>query len=301
VSRPASAKDEFDDEIDLTLLVSRIWSGRWWVFASMVVFTAAFTAYALLAVPVYRAATVLIPANNDGNGLTSSLIGALGSLGGLSGLAGINTGSGSDTEEALAVLRSRQFTETFITENNLLPRLFADRWDEQRQDWKSGEQPPTLAEAYKHFDTRIRSIIQDSKTGLITLRIEWYDREQSAIWANELIERLNAEMRSRAIEKSKASVGYLEKELEATSVVGTREAINRLIEAQIQQRMLANVTPEFAVRTVDKALPPDANDPVKPQKALLVLGGALSGLAVGIVFVLVAGWLRLMRGRPPPA
>src|SRR5262249_46340657 len=163
------------------------------------------------------------------------------SLGGLASLAGFAVGGGNtQTEESLAVLRSQEFTEAFIESLHLMPKLFPKRWDERTGTWKTGPgvEPPTLAQAFKYFDGRIRTISQDKKTGLVTVQIRWKNRQEATAWANALVERLNEEMRSRAITKTEASLGFLEKELNATAVVSTREAINRLIEAQIKQRML---------------------------------------------------------------
>jgi uncharacterized protein involved in exopolysaccharide biosynthesis len=294
VMRPAS---EQDDEIDLREIAMRLWKRRWWVIASVVLFTALFATVAFLSTKIYRASTVLIPANSGSGGLGESLGGALGSLGGLASLAGINlNSSATDTEEALAVLRSRQFTEAFIVEKNLMPKFFPNAWDATKKDWKPGIRVPTRAQAFKYFDTRIRSVVEDQKTQLTVLQIHWKDRNEAAQWANELVQRLNAEMRARAISHADASIGYLEHELESTAAVGTREAINRIIEVQIKQRMLANVTQEFAFRVVDPALAPDANDPVKPKKLLMLIAGPLVGFGFGIVFVLGVTWLGRMFG-----
>jgi LPS O-antigen subunit length determinant protein (WzzB/FepE family) len=130
-------------------------------------------------------------------------------------------------------------------------------------------------------------VSRDRLTGLITMHIEWRDPVQAANWANLLVQRVNEEMRSRAIAKSTASLGFLENELVRSSAVETRQAINRLIEGQINQRMLANVTQEYAFRTVDRALPPDSRDRVRPNKPLLLLFGAVVGFFLGVFVVLV--------------
>jgi uncharacterized protein involved in exopolysaccharide biosynthesis len=270
----------------------RLWAARRWVIACVIVSAAVFAAYAFLSTRIYTAATVFISASADRSGLGDSF---RGSIGGLASLAGINLGSmggaGSDTQEALAVLKSRQFTEAFINERQLMPKFFPNQWDESAKSSKPGKRQPTPARAYKYFDTKVRSIIENKKTGLIELRINWRDRNEAAAWANELLDRLNQEMRTRAKVSADASVGYLERELKSTDQVATREAINRLIEAQVRQRMLANVTQEYAFRVVDRAMPADANDPVKPKKLLLLLAGPLVGLVIGAVAVLVGGWL----------
>ena len=255
-------------------------------------FTAIFAAVAFLMTPVYRATTILVPASNGRS--VEGLGSALDQLGGLASIAGITLGNkGSDTEEALAVLRSREFTERFINERGLMPKLFSSKWDAQGGKWKVPERSqPTPAKAYRYFSKKIRSITQDRKTGLVTLQIDWTDRQEAAAWANELATRLNEEMRSRAIANADASVGFLEKELQRTSTVETREAISRLMEAQVKQRMLANVTHEYAFRIVDKALPPDADDPVRPQKVAMLLAGPAVGLVLAILWIFVASHFR---------
>jgi uncharacterized protein involved in exopolysaccharide biosynthesis len=131
---------------------------------------------------------------------------------------------------------------------------------------------------------------------LVSLQIDWRDRVEAAAWANELVERLNAEMQARALAKANASLGYLEKELAASSVVETRDAINRLIESQIKTRMVANTTREYAFRVVDRAMAPDADDPVWPVKSLFFLCGPLLGLGVGIGLILLSD---AVAGVPP--
>jgi LPS O-antigen subunit length determinant protein (WzzB/FepE family) len=111
---------------------------------------------------------------------------------------------------------------------------------------------------------------------------------------------LNQEMRARAIAEADASLGYLEKELQSTSVVPVRDAVAHLIESQVKKRMLANVTQQYVFRIVDHALPADADDPVKPKKILLLPAGPLVGLLLGILAVLVAGDPGARTARPKP-
>jgi LPS O-antigen subunit length determinant protein (WzzB/FepE family) len=283
-------------EVDLRVIVARLWTKRWWIVLSVILFTAAFTAASFLMTPIYRATTVVVDANS-GRGGVGTLTSALGQLGGLASIAGIEVNSGtSQTAEPLAVLHSREFTEGFIRDERLMPELFYKRWDSRTGQWKGNEEDwPTLAQAFKYFDKQVRSVSRDRVTGLISVQIEWRDRIKAALWSNALVERLNAEMRSRASASTTASLGYLQKELAATSEVETRHAIGRLIETQINQRMLANVTTEYAFRVVDRALPPDTRDVAKPNKLLLLMMGPTLGLIFGAFAVLVVGAMS-MRG-----
>lgn len=279
-----------EETIELGALIAILWRHRWWIVASGVICTIIAVLIAVMSTPIFRATVVLVPANNEASG---GLDAALGQLGGLASLAGLNVGGGRmEKEEALAVLRSREFTEAFIRDKQLMPVLFAAKWDDKKQSWLPDTKPPTPAQAYKYFHQRVRTILQDKKTNLVSVQIEWQDGALAADWANELVRRLNAEMRGRAITHADASVGYLEHELESTAVVATRESINRLIESQIKQRMLANVTQEYAFRVVDRAMAPDADDPVWPNKPLVVIVGGLAGGVLGIAGVIFATLVR---------
>ena len=270
------------------LLASVLWPRRWLIATLAIISTGLFAALGFVLSPVYRATAVLVAASPDRNALGGSLGSALGSVGELASLAGIGEPNGtSGVDEALAVLQSREFTQTFIAEHNLMPELFSKNWDPVSNTWKvPAAKRPTPAKAFRFFDN-IRTVKRDTKTGLITLQIDWKNRFDAAAWVNALVAALNAEMRGRAITQADASLGYLQKELGATSDVGTRDAVNRLIEGQIKQRMLANVTQEYSLRFVDRALVADADDPVGPRKLVLIVVGLFLGLVCGIAVALI--------------
>jgi len=265
-----------DTDLDLRTLAWLLWRRKLLVLGVVVLTMAATLLASLFMTPIFRAATIAVPAEVNSRGL-GSIDSALAQFGGLAALAGFDLGSsGSHVEETLAVLRSREFTEAFIRDERLLPILFDEH------SFGAGKEP-TLAKAYQFFDRDVRTVARDSRSGLVTVQIEWRDPVLAAEWANKLVERLNAEMRARAIAKTDAAVGFLEKELAATSIVDTRAAISRLMEAQINQRMLANVTEEYALRVVDRALPPDDDDPIRPRRLFL----AVISCGVGLLFALL--------------
>ncbi len=280
-------------DLSVREFIDVVMARRWWVIGTVLLFTAAATTAAFLIAPTYEATVVLVPANTErvGESLGAS---AVGQLGGLASVVGLNLNSrGSATEEALAILRSRQFTEAFISDRQLMPELFAGKWDAERKQWKASiEGQPTLAKANKYFDKKIREVTQDKKTGLISLRVIWKDRNEAADWANDLTRRLNEEMRARALRREDLAVGFLNHELQSTTEVVARDAIGRLIESELKQRMLANVTQEYAFRVVDRAMPPDSDDRVGPQRVQLIVGGAIAGFVLAALWNFIAGSLR---------
>ena len=276
-----------EDELDFRKLVLRLWADKWRIIGLGVAGGVIALAIGFLMTPVFRATVVMVPANLDRNSLSSALGSAMGSLGSIASLAGVNVG-GNDlvVEESLAVMRSRQFTEAFLRDLDLLPVLYSKDWDATAKRWTVPvEKQPTLGKAFKYFDSDIRNISRDKKTGLVTLTIDWTDRQQATDWANTLVKRLNAEMRTRAMAQSDASLEYLNRELTATQVIDTREAINRLVESQIRQRMIASVTQEFAFRVVDSAMKPEPSDKIRPKKAIMAILGGLFGGFIGMLWV----------------
>ena len=283
INHPNHAASNSTEVVPLVDVFRRYWAWKRLIAAITLVSLIVFTAAAFLTTPVYRASTILIPANSNKGGLSGSLASALGSAGGLAALAGINLSSTDyGVEESLAVLQSRQLIEPFLIDEKIAPELFPSMWDKSSGKWKvAADKQPTTARVYLRF-VKILVIAKNVKTGLITLQIDWPDSALAASWLNELVRRLNVEMRSRAIVSADASVGYLQKEYSSTVDVSTREAIGRLMETEIRQRMLANVTQEYALRVIDKALPADPSDRVWPKKLVLMGVGLVVGFLAGL-------------------
>ena len=285
--------DQSEQDIQLMDVV-RALLHRWpWIIASTILLTASCAIFAFTSVPIYRATAVIVPAGVD-RGL-GSLGASLGQLGGLASLVGINLASqDAESEEALAVLRSREFVEKFIHDKELLPRFFSQLWDQSKQEWAvPATKQPTLAKGFKYLTRRVLTVAKDKKTGLVNVTVDWRDPAEAADWANELVARMNTEMRGRAVARSSAYIAYLEAERGATQFVETREAINKVMEAQIQQRMIASVSQDYAFRIVDKAMPPDADDIWKPRRVRLIamgfVAGGLLGCALVLMFAVVRG------------
>jgi len=270
-----------DDEISLLDLWRVLVSYKWLIVSVTLLTTAIATAIAFYLPPVYRAEVTLAPVTPEEGGRLSALAGE---LGGIASLAGINIGSGgaSSADKAIAVLESRAFTDAFIKDEQLLPVLFSDIWDPQKKVWLVEDQKdtPTLRKAYQVFDGSIRTVKQDKKTGLITLIIEWKDPVQAARWANLLVERLNQHERQEAIAEAEKSLAYLKNQLSQTSILEIQQSIFRLIEAQTKNIMLASARDQYALSVVDPAVVPEGAS--KPQRRLIVILGAIFGLALGI-------------------
>jgi uncharacterized protein involved in exopolysaccharide biosynthesis len=267
------------DLVELYDFFGALRARRLLIVFTTIAFCLAMLALAFYMTPIYRATAVLAPVTSNDN--SSSEENSPVDL--ISGLTGaISAATDRQTDEEMTVLRSREFTEDFIRANDLLPVLFPKLWDTRQGRWKAGiKKIPTLERGYLAFD-KIRKLDLDNELDFVTLQIDWPDRIKAAEWVNQMAERLNDELRARAIKRADDSLAFLEKELESTVDVENREAIGRLMESQIKTKMLAHVTPDYEVRILDRAMVADSDLPVRPKKVLMGAVGAAFGALVGI-------------------
>ena len=269
----------YDDEIDLWQLWDTIWSGRWLIIAITSLFAVGGVTYALVAQEWYRAEVVLAPADKKGG-----MSGALSQLSGLASLAGVSVGGG-DNNEPLAVLKSKDFAREFITDMKLMPVLL--------KDWK-GDKEPDIRDALKVFTETVRTVSDDKKTGLVTLGVRWKDADTAALWANEMVKRLNDRLRNQALVEAERNVAYLQKEMAATSVVSLQQSMGRVLEGEMQKLMLARGNEQFAFKVIDRATPPKQRD--APKRALIAIVATLAGGFLGLLAVFLR---QALRNRPP--
>jgi uncharacterized protein involved in exopolysaccharide biosynthesis len=277
------------DQISLDAVFAAAWRRRWLMLACVVLATALATAAAFVMKPKYLVEVVMIPVKADD--ARSALSGVVGQLGGLASLAGVALSGGGNKDENIEYLRSHDFTARFIEEENLLPVLFAKKWDARNGRWnvEDPEDVPTISDGVRLLD-RIRTVQEERRTGLVTLSLKWRDRELAARWANLMVERVNRDLRARAIAEAQASIDYLNAEIARTGVLELRESLYRLYENQVKTIMFAKVRSQYAFKVIDPAYVPDADRFVQPKRLPMILIGVLGGLLGG--FVLVAFLLR---------
>ena len=196
-SGPTSA----EDEIDLLELIRTLLQAWKTIVGITILCTGLAVSYALYATEVFKAQTLLAPAQEEKSGASS----ALSQFGGLAAMAGISIPSDSNVEQVVATLNSRKFLRTFINQNELMPVLFDEIWDADNQAWvvPSAEDEPSEQKAIESFKACL-SVDEDKKSGLITLSISWKGPELAAQWANDLVKQLNEQLREQAIADSKS-------------------------------------------------------------------------------------------------
>lgn len=287
---PADAPVE-DENVSVREVMRQILRHRLVIGICTALFAIGALIWALNASPVYRASALVKVVEEPGN------IGGLagpGQFSGLAALAGLRLPAGNARAEAVAVLQSNSLAEQFIRDHELMPLLFADRWNAAIRQWRGGglQGEPSMAEAVKRFVERVRLVQEDKLTGLVKVSVRWREPKVAAIWANDLISLANERMRARAVNEANGSLRFLEKEIDKTNNIELQQVILRLMQEQLNAVTLASVRAEYALQTIDPARAPDADDYVWPRPAVLLALGLVVGTLVGALLALLLEWRR---------
>lgn len=228
----------------------------------------------------YMSTISMLSAQEDNE---NSLARVTNQLGAVAGLLGVGAAGGRrDVNESLATLRSRLLVADFIKAESLMDDITAILGPEQLAELSEDDR---LQAAVSYFQENILGVSYDTRSSLMVVSITWIDRHKAAELANKYIAFANEAMRQRGIAAARNRISFLDQAAEDAATVELRQAIYRLVEAQVNAEMMAATKPDFAFTVVDPAVPAGVNEYVRPQKWLMVIVAAMFGatLAAGVV------------------
>lgn len=275
------------DRLDLPALWRRVVAHRRMIALFIVVPMLLSAVVVSLMRPVYQSDIVLVPAESQE--AAGGLAALTSQLGGIASMVGIGAPPSSTKEQTIAILESRAFTEAFIESENLLPILFWKQWNAETGEWTPDWRGriPKMADGVELFDENIRTVSDDTSTNLVTLRIQWHDRELAARWANLLVQRLNEDVRRRDITEAQRSMEFISRELDKSDKVELRQGLYGLMQQQLERIVMANVREDYAFKILDPAFVAEADDPVWPKKIATIAASGVLGLVFAIVAVAI--------------
>ncbi|MDE2474418.1 MAG: hypothetical protein KGO48_05165 [Alphaproteobacteria bacterium] len=246
-----------------------------------------------------------MPVRQQTQGNLGALAAGLGAtgLGAAAGLTSLLSAPSAVEDEAVAVLRSRELFDSYVTTNNLLPALYPDDWDAATRSWTvSPSDVPTLRRAYRMFDRKIRDIDLDRRSGIVILAITWRDRQAAVRWARDLVDLTNSRLREEAISEARTNMNYMTQEMRNVHDVSAQTALMAALasnyERQLQQYIFAQGQKDFAFRIIDPPTVPDIRERVFPQRLLFIALGVVAGILLAFMAVLAR---ERFRGRHTPA
>lgn len=273
--------DRFDEpKIDYGAIFGVFSRQRWMFLLALLGCVAISLALAFLVPRKYEVSTLLASVAEAPE--SSGLSALTAQYGGLASLAGIDLGQSGNTAEAVAILSSHGLAAAFIQENDLMPVIFSDIWNDELGEWTvSGDEVPSMWDAIKRFTKDVRKVRLRKDDGLIQLSIIWKDPKIAAAWATDLVALANRVMREDAVLEANESLAYLENRLAETSSLELQQGIYRLIESYLKRIMIASVRDEFAFKVIDEAVAPDLDDYSSPNPLVFLLAGVFVGVIAG--------------------
>lgn len=288
-------------DVDLLELWFALLKGKWIVLVTTIAFSLSTVGYVLTLPNIYTSSALLAPVDASGGGLVSMA----GQLGGLASLAGINLNreGSSKTAEAIQIMKSWAFVESFVAEHGIEPQVYAaNGWDKETNklkynldifDPESGKwlsesmnDGPSSWKLYQRFSSFMR-IREDQKTGFTTLLVEFYSPELAKEWAAAIVDKINKVIRERDALEAQKNIDFLKKRIEMTPLANMQNVFYSLIEDQTKSLMLASGTEEYVFRVVSE--PRVAEVKSKPKRALICILGAVVGAVLGVILGLAYG------------
>ena len=297
---------QHEDEIDLRELLGVLWADKVKIIAITGIFAIASLIYSLSMPNQYKAIALLAPASDSG-GLSDTL----GQLGGLASLAGVSIGGGEGSESEIAqeIMKSWNFLEGFIADNDIAVEIYAvegwskgsnelkinqDVYDSEGKQWLIEDDsgvlgPPSSWELFKKFSERVE-VSEDNKTGFVSVSIEYYSPQIAKKWLDLYISAINKNMQMRQIEKVSNNISYLEAQIGKTSIAEMREVFYTLIAEQTKDKMVAEASPDYAFVAVSPSMVPEEKS--QPLRALICILGTLLGGMLSVLLLLVKHYTR---------
>jgi len=292
---------QYDDEIDLKQFFSVLWAGRAIIIIITMLFAVSSVMYAI-SVPNKYKASILLASAQSGSGFSSSV----GQLGGLASFAGISIDSGSSSEAQVAVevMKSRSFIEDFIRQNDLAVKIYAaegwdvssgnllinsDVYDSKKKKWVSVKGAPSSYSLYKSFIGLV-SVSVNVKSGWVAVSIEHYSPKVAKQILDLYVSAINEHMKTRQMDKVERNIVYLEEQIRKTSIAEMREVFYTIIEEQIKSKMLAEASPDYVFVAVSPSMIPEERSQAK--RASISITGALTGVFISTLLVLALHFIR---------
>ena len=195
----------------------------------------------------------------------------------------VQTAADNEKDRLLARMASYKFSQIFISENNLLPYIFNKEWDSVRQVWKEGR-IPDMRLAVKAFDSNIRWIDYEEKTGLLRVSFSTRDPELSAKLTNLFVARFNLYVKELALNEIAERRSYLEGRLKNTRNLELHRSIYRILESQLAAESVLHARTTFPLEEIQPAVAPIYKN--APKRLFTASLSFIGALFAGIIFMI---------------
>ncbi|MDA9212637.1 Wzz/FepE/Etk N-terminal domain-containing protein [Gammaproteobacteria bacterium] len=301
-TQSSKSSDDFDDEIDLQELFYILFQGKWIIISVTAFISIIGVIYSLSLPNIYESKALLVPVNPS-----NSIAASLGSYGAIAGIAGVslpNTDEGN-ASKAIEKISSLSFFEDNILTNIYLPDLMAFKswnpktnkaiFDENIYDintstWRgdysnSQHQIPSAQQSFLSFKSNHLSLIEDKKSGFITLSIKHKSPFIAKQWVELVVNEVNSFYRQKDKSKSEKAVSYLNQQISLTSLSEIKEVLAQLLQEETKKLTLIEANLYYVFDYIDP--PAVMENKSEPSRVLICVLSALLGAILSFLLVFI--------------
>jgi len=289
-----------NDEIDIKLLLSKIWDEKISILVITFLFSIAALIYALTLKDIYKSNVVIAPVNDE-----SSVTSSLRNYSSIANLAGISLPASSaqnKSVEAIEIIDSLGFFTSNILPKISLPDLMAvEKWnkdsneliynnqiyDTKLKKWiienKTSESKPTAQQAYKKFQQNLL-ITHDIAKGFYRISIKHQSPYIAKEWLELIIKEINLDLRDKGKKEALLAIEFLTTQMSSANLSEIKNLLSNLIQNEIRKLTLIEANDEYVFKTLDPAHVPEIKS--EPNRSFILFFGTIIGMLVGMFFVL---------------
>ena len=238
----------------------------------------------------YRSEATIAPRAQE----TTKFFSARSAGGGLSEISDeqLSIGGSGSQQEIVINLNCRKLAGMVFEKYKLMPILFSEGWDSDKNKWKI-DAPPTPQDGIRVLQEMLHVDVPRKATGSITVGFVNKDPEMARRFVDYYLTTLSESMREEVLRDTAENRRFLEQQLGKIRDPLIVEKIYTLLAAEIQKDTFARGQKYFGFRILDPPVAPDLN---KGEPTHRMRVGLLSVVVAVFLAVFMAFMIEYFRG-----
>jgi len=299
--------NQLENDINLQELVNVLWQAKGVIISVTAVMSVIGVMYSLLLPNIYQSKALLVPVIP-----TSNISRTIGNYNTFAGLAGVSLPSNVDrgnSAKALEKISSLSFFEDNILNNIFLPDLMAVKsWDSktntiiyddsiyniENKTWvgeysQLENKMPSAQKSFSVFKSEHLSLVEDRKSGFITLSIKHQSPFVAKKWAELVVNEVNSFYRLKDKLESEKAVGFINNQISMTGLSEIKRVLAELLQEETKKLTLIEANEFYVFDYID---PPAVMErKSEPSRALICILSAIFGGMLGVLSVLIRHYI----------
>jgi LPS O-antigen subunit length determinant protein (WzzB/FepE family) len=292
-----------NDDINFYELFQVLLDGKWIILSVTAFISIAAVIYSLSLPDIYKSEALLVPV--EGKDSFASGLQGYSSLASFAGISLPANAGDSNAAKSIEKLKSLSFFENNILPNINLQELMALRswnslnntlefdktiFDSETNSWLTEDyseeaQIPSIQMSFKRFKEQHLDIMQDSKTGFITLSIKHKSPFIAQKWNALLVDEINSYYRTKDKVEAEKAISFLNDQIASTSLTQIKQVLAELLQKETEKLTLTEANELYVFDYIDPASVMEEKS--EPQRALICVLYAVFGFMISIIIVFI--------------